>query len=1144
MPMEGNYTFSYQPQTPQQQQSQQQPHQPHQPHQPQQQNLTGQYNVAFYQHPYGTPNAVGMVPNSNFSNVYTNNMTNSLQNAMSSIRKPANVPGQQGPSTINPAGVGRLPGGVYMPNGGNVMGGMLANVAGAVGGVNGLAAPFAQSQMGGAYGSALVGPGGQLMNGPAQHGYGALSGLAVGSQATGVAAPSQQRYGTMANQGGYGVPGYPVQNAGATQSQSYPQQQQLQQPGAAPIKPAPSSLPTSSGTSDYAAPGWYGLVVNNNTNTNYPNWVGSTSTAGAGTGNLATSSVLTTQTTAGPAVTTSAYLHHVPNAVNASMAAPATQPTGLVSQTIQQKVNPQIGQRPLPHHGSQPPVAAAEPVTDPTAGKSPRPRPNTINPAQHTSRQHPSKPNPPVPPQNQLTPEAAAFQRQQQQQLQTRYFQLAQARQSAQASSAQSVAAQLQQQQQANQLLQKSNQLQAFLHRQTEVNKHIDEQRNASQQRENQHQQSQQPLQQQQQPQSQPPQQQQQQQQQPPQQLQQQQQQQQQTPQQPQQQQQHEQHSRQPDDQTQRQSTEFRAPAPQTPNRQTHQHGVYQQPHPPQPIQQQQAQQSEPTTLASHATQPLAGGGEPRRQSTPVMASPRMTTQQSPRMPQAQWAPAASQQPTVSSAYSPIPGPSHQMPGMGGAGPSFPQYSAQTVNAAIQASHMYPPNAGLNVQLPDARRQQLQLQQHQQQAQLQHQQRQQQQQQQHQQQQMLQQLHAQGQKMLGHPQPGPDAQRPQIPRSPVVPTARHGMNASTKATTAPQTPPVPRLERNVWTEHFHNFMAKVKGMPQFKSPNVSGKPLDFYTFFWSVIEMGGFDKVSKEKAWRAVGHKLGLGEVSGITTTLKKHYVTFLQDFEKMLLPAMARQRQFNQQQMMPQQQAGPVRGANVRYAPYPAPHPPSVPRSVGVSTPTLPTHPAAVHPTLPSHPPGPGQPGAVPSPPPKPNIPAPPPQPIYVPATRTVESFGGLDLKLLESLLNASIIKPVKEFYGKVEIPRLTMSIKSRMEMEVRYALDVLTVLSADPAVTIPLPQCPDLLDALLGLMCESLDTIITPSKKRRFETYAELFEKEVDGGLVQAGCEWTVDEREVVGERVAAVGLVLRNLSFGAENQPVLARNDKFMR
>ncbi|TFK30589.1 hypothetical protein FA15DRAFT_607990 [Coprinopsis marcescibilis] len=96
-----------------------------------------------------------------------------------------------------------------------------------------------------------------------------------------------------------------------------------------------------------------------------------------------------------------------------------------------------------------------------------------------------------------------------------------------------------------------------------------------------------------------------------------------------------------------------------------------------------------------------------------------------------------------------------------------------------------------------------------------------------------------------------------------------------------------------------------------------------------------------------------------------------------------------------------------------------------------------------------------------------------YVPLAREVDTYGGRDLRIIETELNhGSQRRPLRELndWGTVDIECLTMSIRSRLGPELSYALTTFALLSTmrgqTPGSGFPIFQCVDLLEEALDLV------------------------------------------------------------------------------
>ncbi|PWN42293.1 hypothetical protein IE81DRAFT_137309 [Ceraceosorus guamensis] len=104
-----------------------------------------------------------------------------------------------------------------------------------------------------------------------------------------------------------------------------------------------------------------------------------------------------------------------------------------------------------------------------------------------------------------------------------------------------------------------------------------------------------------------------------------------------------------------------------------------------------------------------------------------------------------------------------------------------------------------------------------------------------------------------------------------------------------------------------------------------------------------------------------------------------------------------------------------------------------------------------------------------------------YMPIRRDLKSFGGWDLDHIQDAIGTQlegrgkVPRHVREL-GHVDVGGLTMSLRSRLEIEVAYALNALRILSSGSGSSsqvdfiFPLGSCDDLLDELVELLEDSV--------------------------------------------------------------------------
>lgn len=98
-----------------------------------------------------------------------------------------------------------------------------------------------------------------------------------------------------------------------------------------------------------------------------------------------------------------------------------------------------------------------------------------------------------------------------------------------------------------------------------------------------------------------------------------------------------------------------------------------------------------------------------------------------------------------------------------------------------------------------------------------------------------------------------------------------------------------------------------------------------------------------------------------------------------------------------------------------------------------------------------------------------------YVPLAREIATHGGRDLKSFEAEFANAAPRPLRDIndWGVVDIEALTMSIRSRLSVELSYALTTLSLLSTMRGPTqgtgFPITQCLDLFEEILDLLEEA---------------------------------------------------------------------------
>ena len=182
-----------------------------------------------------------------------------------------------------------------------------------------------------------------------------------------------------------------------------------------------------------------------------------------------------------------------------------------------------------------------------------------------------------------------------------------------------------------------------------------------------------------------------------------------------------------------------------------------------------------------------------------------------------------------------------------------------------------------------------------------------------------------------------------------------------------------------------------------------------------------------------------------------------------------------------------------------------------------------------------------------------------YIPFSREIETAGGRDVNQIQAELTrmsrGQHLRDIND-WGRVYIDALTMSLRSRLSVELSYALTTLTVLSTMRSqghdTGMQISQCPELLEEIVDL----LEELTFP---KGFDSIADVIENDVTTNrqLIQLAHEEISSPLAPVSRRQgefdpSAVGPtqrradlikvvlnLIRNLSAITDNQQVLAKD-----
>ncbi|KAJ2636823.1 hypothetical protein GGF40_002765 [Coemansia sp. RSA 1286] len=254
-----------------------------------------------------------------------------------------------------------------------------------------------------------------------------------------------------------------------------------------------------------------------------------------------------------------------------------------------------------------------------------------------------------------------------------------------------------------------------------------------------------------------------------------------------------------------------------------------------------------------------------------------------------------------------------------------------------------------------------------------------------------------------------------------------------------------------------------------KPPLFNDMQIDLYRFFCEVVRQGGLEQVHTKKLWRQVAKDSGLPDIPTLPPLLSRWYKVWLQPLEQLRVfpPGHARHTGIGANFSLKKRR----KGGEASGSPGSTPGPESVKRSRIQSPAPLSASFAAPFSGHATPVPTPLQPG-VPSQPVNSirlvTIPPPPPPPLplrFFPLERTLDTYGGYDLQACANLRPRTRVPTISE-YGSIDVRALALSIESGIPAEVTAALTTLIRVTAHPEVVLPLSQCEELAEVVLGVL------------------------------------------------------------------------------
>lgn len=388
--------------------------------------------------------------------------------------------------------------------------------------------------------------------------------------------------------------------------------------------------------------------------------------------------------------------------------------------------------------------------------------------------------------------------------------------------------------------------------------------------------------------------------------------------------------------------------------------------------------------------------------------------------------------------------------------------------------------------------------------------------------------------------------------------------------------------------------AQKQGRPFNPQPTIGGRPVDLYTLFTVVTSVGGSPQADKNNQWQMIATKLGFTQPQfpSAPEELKNLHSVAIGAYERMWFQARMSQKQtearthaqqmaFNgQPQQSPTKMMHPAGHQNQYQQQYqpnqqtqqttPVQANASLPQN-GMSTPQQMMGGAVgmhhrrnsslrkAEQTTP-------QPGVRPdtataSPlvakqrPPSvkrestgPVMKSEEPQSTnYEPHIRSIASDGGYDIPALFDIGTVIASKmpnmPAVDEMGVIDTKAITLSLASGIHAEVRYALDVLAIISFDQRVALNLNSCEDLLDVIIDCAEEQIDTLAEDAVEVSDALDLPAYEDVLRSAKLEAETLQEVPEfgsraydLDRAADKLIAISTSLRNFSFYEFNHVLL--------
>ncbi|KAJ3122647.1 hypothetical protein HK098_002687 [Nowakowskiella sp. JEL0407] len=347
---------------------------------------------------------------------------------------------------------------------------------------------------------------------------------------------------------------------------------------------------------------------------------------------------------------------------------------------------------------------------------------------------------------------------------------------------------------------------------------------------------------------------------------------------------------------------------------------------------------------------------------------------------------------------------------------------------------------------------------------------------------------------------------------------------------------------------FERIWKEIQRSPEFppKKPLImSGMNLDLKLLLKRTLEDGGYDKVSRDKAWREVARKLNLLSATNASTQLKKHYKSHLLDIEQRyfseyskLEPSSDTEVDFvmtnNDVSKHNEDERDRANGANSKSSgnEWSELLRLSAPELLSRTTTPLisraSTPPLSLSPKIPS---------------------------LTDPATtQKRETIGGIPTSALQAWSGEQSEKLNRSDVGPVSLQNLTMWLKCGLEQLVIHAVNILLVLSNEGQVLDPDKEWGEILDLLteLGIGCFGILCVSKNSGRKRRRSGETVVYKPISDLLNGYGSDGEFDRLlfsdnecgsrdagKMISELAMNISLILLNFTEVDDNKEILSRH-----